>query len=404
MKATSQPATEPRRVSRRPAKRFPVTIVGAAGLVAAVSVISVLTLMTTGSVLGHDGDRENDHVCTSGAEHESTGRHMLYVGIAHDLLSPSQNSHVSAGSGVSNVSVKKIPNTFDYLGHTATAPSHLNVYAITYTVTSLPGVLNICWELGSHLWYPFRIGGDGDGNTDTDNDRSPTPGSTDSPNAAPTYTPMPTETPTPTSRRSNSRRTRRGPFDFETPTPTPSPTAVPAIARAQSQAPTATPTPTAAPVIARKQPRAPTATATPTPTPTIPVYWYPTVVPTPTATLTPGPTSTPTRIPIPTMTATATPTPTPTPTPDDSDSVSFARSIPPTPTPTPQGLAASSGPKHTPAPAPAREDAQKEDRDDPGEIRTLIAGLTATGIIMSCGIYIAFMVWRWRRRKRRFSR
>ena len=403
-------------------------------LAAVLSAVLLLVALRPDNVLAHEEGQRDGHGCIEDSEHLSTGPHMLYIGSVHEHVD------VYNVSGVSNILVTQIANQFDYLGHDVVVRDEETVFMITYTVTRLPGVLELCWDDMIGLWYPIDmsdgsqnndddntntdtstttedIGTDTDTstttedigtNTDTDNNpedltnprpnipvqtsnRDPSPKEA----ATPTRTPTPTATVKPkgtqesTTKSSTSRKSRRAPFDFDTPTPAPTATAIPVVARMAGSAPTATPTPT--------RPRAqtsPAPTATPVPTavpPTaVPVANLapePTVFPSPTPTRTPGPTATPTRIPIPIYDA----TPTLTPRPAGSETVTFARTSPPTATPTRQASDVPGGPE-----SPVVEDTQE--RDEGGiveEVRkrgTLIADL-ASAAVMSGGI-AAFLVWR----------
>ena len=395
-------------------------------LAAIVTALLFLATPEPDTLFAHDDTYAGG--CVEDNDHFSTGLHYLYAESSHE------NLIVRAGSGVTDISVSNTANTFNYLGTTVEVGDTKNVFMITYTVTSLPGVIELCFVDSLGLWFAIHESvwngesdgnGDGNDNTDTDtttdigtdtntdtstttdigtdqntndgNDRevisigpiylpdlntNTAPKSENSPTPTPAYKPRPTKTPTP--ERSTRRSTRRAPFDFETPTPSPTATAIPVIARMASSAPTATPTPTRPRAPSSPAP-APTATPVPAVVPAIHLTWDPTVFPTPTPTLTPGPTATPTRIPIPTMVAT------PTTTPAESDSVTFARTGPPTATPTPQ---ASDDPGS--AGVSAIEDTQEPDQGGTvEEVRkrgTLIAAL-ASAAVMSGGI-AAFLVWR----------
>ena len=326
---------------------------GAMTLAAILGAVLLMVALRADNVLAHDESNRDDHACIEDSEHLSTGPQMLYVDSVHEHVD------VYNVSGISNILVTEIENRFDYLGHDVVVRDEETVFMITYTVTNLPGVLEICWDDQIGLWYPIDMsdgstnnnnGGTDNTNTDTStttedtgtepatsntvdigtdtdtNNNNPEDLTNPRPNipvqtsnrdpspkeaatATPTRTPTPTATVRPketqesTTKSSTSRKSRRAPFDFDTPTPAPTATAIPVVARMAGSAPTATPTPT--------RPRAPTSpvpttTATPVPTavpPTaVPVANLapePTVYPSPTPTRTPGPTATPTRIPIP---------------------------------------------------------------------------------------------------------
>ena len=405
-------------------------------LAAVLGAVLLLVALNPGNALAHEEGQRDDHGCIEDSEHDAKGPHMLYASTFHD--------HLDAYNviGISNISVTQIENDFDYLGYDVSVGASSTVFIITYTVTSLPGVLELCWDDQIGLWFPIDMsdgstnnnnGGTDNTNTDTEdigtdtdttttenigtdtdtnnnpedltNPRPNIPVQTSNPDLAPKEAATPTRTPTPTAtvkpkgtqesttKSSTSRKKTRAPFDFDTPTPAPTATAVPVVARVAGSAPTATPTPT------RPRTPVPTTTATlvptavpPTAVPVANLAPEPTVYPSPTPTRTPGPTATPTRIPIHLYA-----TPTPTPRPVGSETVTFARTGPPTATPKPQ---ASDDPGS--AGVSAIEDTQEPDQGGTvEEVRkrgTLIAALVSA-TVMSGGI-AAFLVWR----RRLFSR
>ena len=96
----------------------------------------------------------------------------------------------------------------------------------------------------------------------------------------------------------------------------------------------------------------------------------PTPTPTPTPTLTPTPSPTPTSTPTPTPTPTVSPTPTPTPTP----------TISPTPTASP-----------TPTPIPPSP-------EETTNIWTTITIALCIGVLIICGMFAAYLIWKYRTR------
>ena len=384
---------------------------GAMTLAAVIGAVLLMVALRADNVLAHGPDSD---VCVEDSAHRSIGEHQMYVSSRHDHVV------VRAVSDVSGISIVDVDTPFDYLGHDIEVGSDVHVFMITYTVTGMPGVLEVCFEEDLGFWYPIAVSdgssnnnGDTDNNpedigTDTDTDNNPEdltnsrpdiPVQTSNPDPSPKEAATATRTPTPTAtvkpkgtqesttKSSTSRKKRRAPFDFDTPTPAPTATAIPVVSRMAGSAATATPTPT------RPRTPVPATTATPVPTavpPTaIPVATRapePTVYPSPTPTRTPGPTATPTRIPIPLYA-----TPTPTPRPAGSETVTFARIDQPTVTPTPQASDVPGGPE-----SPAVEDTQERDEggivEEVRERGTLITALVSS-TVMSGGI-AAFFVWR----------
>ena len=223
---------------------------GTVTLAAVIGAVLLLVALRTDNVLAHEESNRDDHACIEDSEHDATGPHMLYASSRHDHLT------VTSISGISGITVKTIGNDFDYLGHDVSVSPDESVFMITYTVNSLPGVLEICWDDQLGLWFPIdmsdgssnnnngntntdtsttteNIGTDTDTSTttedlgtdtstttenigtdtDTDNNRdvisvgpiilpdlntnpNPAPKSADSPTPTPTYKPKPTKTPT----------------------------------------------------------------------------------------------------------------------------------------------------------------------------------------------------------------
>ena len=160
-------------------------------LAAVLGAVLLMVALRADNVLAHGEDTD---VCVEDSAHRSIGKHQMYVSSTH--------SHVVVRpvSDVSVISIENVDTPFDYLGHHIEVTSGVYVFMITYTVTSMPGVLEVCFEDDLGFLYPIAMS-DGSSNNN---------GGTDNPDTSTTTVDIGTDTDTST-------------VDIGTPTPAPPP-------------------------------------------------------------------------------------------------------------------------------------------------------------------------------------
>ena len=139
---------------------------GAMTLAAILGAVLLLVALRADNVLAH---REEDtDVCVEDSAHRSIGEYQMYVSSTHNHVV------VRPVSDVSVISVIEIETPFDYLGHHIDVGSD-HVFMITYTVTRMPGVLEVCFEDDLGFWYPIAVSdGSSNNNGGTDNNNGGT--------------------------------------------------------------------------------------------------------------------------------------------------------------------------------------------------------------------------------------
>ena len=205
-------------------------------LAAILGAVLLMVALRADNVLAHEEDTD---VCVEDSEHTSAGPQMLYVSSTHDHVV------VRAVSDVSGISIADVVTPFDYLGHHIEVGSDVHVFMITYTVTSMPGVLEVCFEDGLGFWYPINMS---DGSTDnTDTSTTTVDIGTDTDTSTTTEDiGTDTDTSTTTENIGTDTDTDNNPEDLTNPRPNiPVQTSNPDPSPKEAATPTRTPTPTA---------------------------------------------------------------------------------------------------------------------------------------------------------------
>ena len=177
----------------------------------AISITALVAAVVGRVALAHDQDECEGHFLED-VQDGPPGRYLLYAHSSHDHLV------VKPGSGVSSVSVSRVPNTFDYQGIEITVDDL--VFKITYRTTRVGAVVLICFEGTYGSWYPISL----DEPTSPPPTPEPTAIPTDEPTPEPTATPTAEPTTTPTRRPTTTPTRTPTPTRRPTPTPTPRPT------------------------------------------------------------------------------------------------------------------------------------------------------------------------------------